>query len=334
MNNKYDIAISFAGEDREVAQGIASDLTANGVSVFYDEFEKADLWGKDLYEHLISIYRDNSKYCLMLLSDSYSKKLWTSHERKAAQARAFKENKEYILPLKLDDTVIPGILETTGYLDYRSETNESVAKLILKKLWGDLENDQGLNTLKTKLENLYMSTMLFCDLCFMPSDHPEKKHQLHAQKAYQHALEAFSKFKADIQITAPTIDQLILRQVTEVLDGFENVINRAKFLGNLKNPELTGHYFISEIPEDDFHKIYNFLDRLNIFQGYAIKLKRHYKPDEIISNWKKAEKEAPRYCSDPQLFQRQENLTPYLFDVNTARKLNPVKDELIRIFMD
>lgn len=43
MANKYDIAISFAGENREVALEIASYLTAENVSVFYDEFERADL---------------------------------------------------------------------------------------------------------------------------------------------------------------------------------------------------------------------------------------------------------------------------------------------------
>lgn len=337
MYKKYDIAISFAGEDRSIALGIASILTSKGVSVFYDEFEKADLWGKDLYEHLISVYKDNSKYCLMLLSDSYSKKIWTSHERKAAQARAFKENKEYILPLKMDDTEVPGILETTGYLDYRSETDMSVVNLILKKLWGDLENDKGLNVLKIQLEDLYMSTMLLCDLSFMPSDHPNKSQHVHVEKIYQHTIEMFTKLKDDIKINAPTIDPLILRQITDILDGFENIINRAKFLLNINNPICIDRYFIGEIPIHDFHKIYNFLDRLNIFQGYAVKHKKHYKPEEIISNWVKAETETPRYCSDPKLFKQKKGLTPFVFDVNTGRKLNmsSINDgDHIRVFMD
>lgn len=337
MNKKYDIAISFAGEDRAIAQGIAAELISEGVNVFYDDLEKADLWGKDLYEHLISIYKDNSKYCLMLLSDSYSKKLWTTHERKAAQARAFKENKEYILPLKLDDTEVPGILETTGYLDYRSETDMSVAKLILKKLWGDLENDKGLNTLKAKFEGLYMGTMLLCDLSFMPSDHPNKSQQVHAEKIYQNAIEMFTRLKADVQINAPTIDQLILNQITDVLDGFENIINRAKFLLNLNNPVLINRYFISEIPVHDFHKTYEFLDRLNVFQGYAVKHKRHYKPEEIISNWKKAETETPKYCSNPKSFQQKKGLSPFVFNGNTLRELNmnSIKNgDTVQVFMD
>ena len=70
----YDIAISFAGEDRNVASEIASGLVTKGLNVFYDEYAKTDLWGKDLYVHLTKIYRDESKYCLMLLSDHYANK--------------------------------------------------------------------------------------------------------------------------------------------------------------------------------------------------------------------------------------------------------------------
>ncbi len=44
----YDIAISFAGEDREVAASIAEKLKSQGIKVFYDSYEKATLWGKNL----------------------------------------------------------------------------------------------------------------------------------------------------------------------------------------------------------------------------------------------------------------------------------------------
>lgn len=131
---KYDVVISFAGEDREVAKEIAANLVLKGINVFYDEYEKANLWGKDLYVHLTKVYKDDSKFCLMLLSDSYSKKQWTSHERKAAQARAFVENQEYILPLRLDDTEIDGILGTSGYIDLRNTEMEEIINLITEKV--------------------------------------------------------------------------------------------------------------------------------------------------------------------------------------------------------
>jgi len=333
MSKKYDIAISFAGENREVAMGIATILTSQEVTVFYDEFEKADLWGKDLYEHLISIYKDNSKYCLMLLSEAYSKKLWTSHERKAAQARAFKENKEYILPLKLDNTEVPGILDTVGYIDFSSETIESISQLILKKLWGDLETDKGLNILKDQLEELYMRVMLVCELSFAPKKHESYGKIGLAQTMHDGARQKFLKLKSDIQINAPIIDQLILGQITQTIDAFENILERARFLINLHNPKLIGNYFISEIPEEDFNLIYTFLEKLKIFEGYAIKNKRHYTPDEIINMWKVAEKESDRYCSSPSEFKGQTHLVPMLFNYITMRKLTYPADK-VQVFKD
>jgi hypothetical protein len=130
----YDVVISFAGEDRKVSEAIASSLVTRGLNVFYDEYEQANLWGKDLYVHLTKIYRDDSKYCLMLISENYAKKQWTSHERKAAQARAIQENSEYILPLRLDDAEIDGVLGTTGYIDYRHSSLEKIINMLAEKV--------------------------------------------------------------------------------------------------------------------------------------------------------------------------------------------------------
>src|SRR3954454_1990381 len=47
---EYDVALSFAGEDRPLAGKLAGLLHARHIRVFYDEYEKASLWGKDLYQ--------------------------------------------------------------------------------------------------------------------------------------------------------------------------------------------------------------------------------------------------------------------------------------------
>jgi hypothetical protein len=44
---KYDVALPFAGEDRSYVEMVADGLKAMGVTVFYDEFEKADLLGEE-----------------------------------------------------------------------------------------------------------------------------------------------------------------------------------------------------------------------------------------------------------------------------------------------
>ena len=114
---EFDVALSFAGRDRKHADELAKLLKATGVSVFYDEFFKASLWGKDLYQHLQSVYRDKARYCVVFVSKAYVTRDWTNHELKQAQARAFGNDREYILPLKLDNSLLPGLNHTVGYLD-------------------------------------------------------------------------------------------------------------------------------------------------------------------------------------------------------------------------
>jgi TIR domain len=121
---EFDVALSFAGEDRAHAEGLAKLLRDSDVRVFYDEFVKSTLWGKDLYQHLETIYKDQAKYCVVFVSEAYIKKNWTKHELRQAQARSFASDREYILPLRVDDAVLPGLPPTIGYLDLRSTTLE------------------------------------------------------------------------------------------------------------------------------------------------------------------------------------------------------------------
>jgi hypothetical protein len=131
---RYDVTVSFAGEDRPTVEDLVRLLRRNGVRVFYDAWEQADLWGKDLYQHLDSIYRTAARYCVIFVSEHYVKKAWTKHELKSAQARAFAENVEYILPVRLDDTQLPGLPPTVAYLDARNTSLSAICQLLLLKL--------------------------------------------------------------------------------------------------------------------------------------------------------------------------------------------------------
>lgn len=133
-NRDYDIALSFAGEERDYVDRVANLLKERGVKVFYDLFEEADLWGRDLYAHLSDVYNKRARYTVMFISEAYANKLWTNHERKSAQARAFQEAQEYILPARFDDTDIPGVLTTVGYVSLEHRTPEELVSLITKKL--------------------------------------------------------------------------------------------------------------------------------------------------------------------------------------------------------
>jgi len=68
---EYVVALSFAGEERGHAEEIADLLTFRNLRVLYDLYEQADLWGKNLYQHLQSVYPDKAKYCVIFTSRYY-----------------------------------------------------------------------------------------------------------------------------------------------------------------------------------------------------------------------------------------------------------------------
>lgn len=133
---EFDIALSFAGENRAYAADVAERLRGQGIRVFYDQYEQATLWGKNLYDRLDYVYRRAARYCVLFISKHYADKVWTNHERQSAQARALEENHEYVLPVRFDDTEIPGLRSTIGYIDARHTTPDQLVHLILQKLGG------------------------------------------------------------------------------------------------------------------------------------------------------------------------------------------------------
>lgn len=131
---QYDVALSFAGEQRDYVEAVAAALKATDVRVFYDGFETDQLWGKNLIDHLADIYQNRSRYVVMFISSDYVSKAWPSHERQHAQSRALYLQEEYILPARFDDTVVPGLPPTVSYVDLRTMSPQEFAKLIVRKL--------------------------------------------------------------------------------------------------------------------------------------------------------------------------------------------------------
>jgi hypothetical protein len=146
---KYEIVISFASEEREIAKIINFGLKKAGVVTFYDEDHKSALWGKNLTEEFLKIFSIEGKYCLMILSQNYIRKMWTRHERRAALSRMIKESSEYILPYIVDETSmdeIEGMNPNTNYIKYTDIGPIDLIDLILSKIGKQtkLSEDDGI----------------------------------------------------------------------------------------------------------------------------------------------------------------------------------------------
>lgn len=102
--------------------------------MFYDEFEKVELWGKDLGEELQSVYEHKSDCVVIFVSEAWVKRAWPRHERRAALSRAVKEPNEYVLPVRFDDSPVPGLPESIQYLRAGEYSPAELASVIAQKL--------------------------------------------------------------------------------------------------------------------------------------------------------------------------------------------------------
>ena len=119
---EFQVALSFAGEQRTYVREVASELAKHGVRAFFDEENEVTLWGKNLIEEFQRIYMTDSHVVVMFISKEYAEKPWTRHERRSALARALQERREYVLPARFDDTVLDGLDPNLGYLPLRDRS--------------------------------------------------------------------------------------------------------------------------------------------------------------------------------------------------------------------
>jgi hypothetical protein len=145
LGDAYEVVLSFAGEDRKYVEQVAQILIASDVALFYDNYEEASLWGKNLVEHLHKVYSGSGRYCVMFISAAYAEKVWPTHERRSAFEKAIESKEEYILPARFDDTEIPGLHKHIAYVDLRRKTPKELAKLIKQKLGRPLDESQNVD---------------------------------------------------------------------------------------------------------------------------------------------------------------------------------------------
>ena len=140
---RWDVALSFAGAQREYVERVAEALKALGVRCFYDADEQVGLWGKNLAEELPRIYAEESAAVVVFVSADYGAGGWTRLERRAAFSRAVAEAGVYVLPARFDDSELPGLLDDVVSVDLRRYTPEQFAELIAARVDGRVGGPPG-----------------------------------------------------------------------------------------------------------------------------------------------------------------------------------------------
>ncbi|KUI08388.1 hypothetical protein AU191_11925 [Mycolicibacterium acapulense] len=132
---KYDIAVSFAGEQRDFVHDVVRGFGLPNDRVFYDADYNPELLGDDLAELFTKLYRDEARYVAMFISREYAEKEWCRVERRAALRRRMTTKGAYILPIRLDTTKldeVEGLLGSVGDLDGLREGVPGVVEVTAK----------------------------------------------------------------------------------------------------------------------------------------------------------------------------------------------------------
>lgn len=130
----WDVAVSFAGEDRAVAKEFRDVCKEKGIEVFYDFDQQAILWGKDLSKVLTDVYRNGALFMVIIISKDYPEKDWTNFEFVNGKDAEKERSLEYLLPIRIDDTHVLGLKETIGIIDLRKQNMASIVDVLSEKI--------------------------------------------------------------------------------------------------------------------------------------------------------------------------------------------------------
>jgi hypothetical protein len=129
-NYEFDIAISFAGENRDLARTIAAKFESLDVHVFFDELYEPNLLGKALHKQFTKIFNEESRFVICLLDKYHMDKVWPTFERDTFLPRVAEES---VIPIWLDDTKFPGIPADTYGVNLKGEiTEEKIDSALFK----------------------------------------------------------------------------------------------------------------------------------------------------------------------------------------------------------
>lgn len=134
----FDLAFSFAGEDREYVKQVKEACDKLDLTVYYDEDRKIDQWGKSFIGEQRKVYSGyKTKHFVPFISKHYFAKPIPTDEFKSALMESTKRN-QYILPIKLDDSEVSVeyIHRDTQYLkktDYSPDQLAGALKYIVNK---------------------------------------------------------------------------------------------------------------------------------------------------------------------------------------------------------
>jgi hypothetical protein len=132
----YDIAVSFAGEQREYVAAVVAAAKSRGLKVFYDKDKGNEWWGKSFIRAQRTVYGSQTRFFVPFISTEYLAKPIPMDEFSAAMMTAVKQGDGYILPVLMGDVQVPPDLlpPDTHYLRGDDFSSEMLAEQLAQRV--------------------------------------------------------------------------------------------------------------------------------------------------------------------------------------------------------
>ena len=135
---RFVIALSYPGTHRELAKQVVYALRQltrlPREQILFDLFHEAELSRFDLDVYLPKLYADESELVVVFLGGDYEHSQWCGLEWRAIRQLIKERHGSQIMPMRLDQSEVPGVYSTDGFMDIRNRDPEEIAARIVERL--------------------------------------------------------------------------------------------------------------------------------------------------------------------------------------------------------
>lgn len=155
---KYDIAISFAEADAEIANVLYKSLKRKCIDVYY--YKTRNQAGENLGKITSSVFKNGTNYAVVILSKDYVQGRWPIIEWQALQKARHSYYIKRVFVVRVDNTRLHGLSNDQIYIPWQSNPKE-IARQIKEKIKGPTTCH--LTIIKV---GVILFLILACWLCF------------------------------------------------------------------------------------------------------------------------------------------------------------------------
>lgn len=131
---RYDVAVSYASEERPYVERVVRYLQMDGLKVFFAPDVQESLIGENMLEVFYPVYKRESMFVAAFVSEAYLKKDYTRQEADIALFRSKEEKRNCLIPIYFGKARLEALNRDINYLSADKQTENAVAYYIKEKV--------------------------------------------------------------------------------------------------------------------------------------------------------------------------------------------------------